>query len=105
GIALIDPDSLTQIKGAKIPEEGNNNHSFFIQNFDFIDTSQIFFGAFSMWVEYFGVSKVNSNMEPYWLKYFSRDDDVQHVVWSVVATSDGGCVMTGGKGSYNLSTG
>ncbi len=103
GIALVD-NNIKLIHGAKIPiVQGSQMFHFIVQNFDLIDTSNIFYGTMDMFFDHYAVSKVNSNLDPYWIKYFSTGDDKHHYVWSIMATVDGGCIVSGGKGIFSLS--
>ena len=70
--------------------------SFARQNLDWIDTSAIFIAQHDILKFYFTVAKVNSDLEPYWIKYFGKNDTITNFGWSVIATSDGGCVLAGG---------
>jgi hypothetical protein len=69
-----------------------------LRNFDFIDTSAIFVGTQSYDSEYYTIAKVNSDLKPYWIKYFSEKDSIAHAVIGVTATSDGGFMTYGIKG-------
>ncbi|HRQ30522.1 MAG TPA: T9SS type A sorting domain-containing protein, partial [Saprospiraceae bacterium] len=106
GIALVD-SNLRLIKGVKIDVDPNTEYhvDFGAQNFDFIDTSNIFFGTMSLFLDHYAVSKVNSNLDPYWVKFFSKGDNIDHVIWTISATSDGGCIVSGGKGKYTYWNG
>ncbi len=98
GLALFDRN-LKFLKGIKAElQEWDYDFPFGRQSFDYIDTTEIFFGVQNSNLTYYSVGKVNSNLDPYWIKYFSLSDSDRHYVWSLTATQDGGCVIVGAKG-------
>lgn len=99
GLAFFNKN-LNFVKGIKILRQNDTyDFTFSKQNFDYIDTSEIYFGVQDKFLDYFAVAKVNSNLEPYWIKYYSVNDELAHYAWNIIATSDGGCVVAGSKGS------
>lgn len=98
GLAFFDRN-LNFLKGIKIETlESDWDFPFARQNLDYIDTSEIYFGVQNSNLTYYSVGKVNSNLDPYWIKYFSLSDPDRHYVWSITATLDGGCIIVGAKG-------
>ncbi len=70
------------------------------KSFDFIDTSTIFVGTQEIFYEYHTLAKVNSKLEPIWIKYLSTNDTLGHLVWTMKATTDGGVILVGSQGKY-----
>jgi len=60
------------------------------RNFDYIDTSTIYTGAQDIWYRNHTFTKVNFELEPYWIKYMSMNDALGQLVWTMKATSDRG---------------
>jgi len=88
--------NLEQIKSfnlCKTYEEFGNFHRVF----DFIDTSAIFVSMDQFSHEYFSLTKLNSNLEPYWVRYFDNNK-IGNTLTSITATTDGGCIITGARG-------
>ncbi|MEZ4909215.1 MAG: hypothetical protein R2771_16585, partial [Saprospiraceae bacterium] len=100
GVCFYNRD-IQYEKGINLADETETaiqEFSFGRQNIDWIDTSAIFVAQHELLKFYFTVAKLNSNLEPYWIKYFGKNDTITNYGWSVIATSDGGCVLTGGIG-------
>ena len=76
-------------------------------NLDFIDESDIYYGGTSnysvqtIWSptkSWFILNKVNSNLELQWQKFYGGD--AYYVLWNLIATKDGGCMMAGARFDY-----
>lgn len=75
------------------------------QNFDFVDTNFIFTAHYREsltpmpnWYNFFTITKFNSNLEIKWQYYFGYD--ALYRLSSILATSDGGCFINGGRYDY-----
>ncbi len=70
------------------------------RNFDWIDTSSVFIGAYEVtYGKYFVLANFNSNMKPNWIKYYGRGGEKYgYIPYSILATQDGGCVVVGLRG-------
>lgn len=98
GIGLFDSD-INILKSINISKSNvPHDNPFASKNFDFIDTSAIFAGTQTYDSEYFTIAKVNSDLKPYWIKYFSEMDSAAHLINGVTATYDGGFIVYGFKG-------
>ncbi|MEZ4908891.1 MAG: T9SS type A sorting domain-containing protein [Saprospiraceae bacterium] len=100
GIGLYNRD-LSIEKGinlSDISDSSSIDFTFARQNYDWIDTNSIFVGQQDLMTFYLTIARVNSKLDPFWIKYIGRNDTIFNYGWSVIATSDGGCVLTGGVG-------
>jgi len=100
GLAILTMD-LEYLKGVELTTKTDPETIELLngrRSMDFKDTSSIYTTARDWHSHYYTLSRVNSNLEPYWIKYFSENDTIAHVLWSVKATLDGGCVIAGDKG-------
>lgn len=95
GIAFFDTD-LNYLNGIKIDRDTPFDASIIKPNFDYIDTSEIYFGNFDAFQNHFSIAKVNSSLKPYWIKHFSLNDSLKHYVWSISSITGGGCIVSGG---------
>jgi len=109
GVALMSLD-LQYIKSYDLTTNTKPNTIEFLlgrRSMDYIDTSSIYLVSQERYSHYYTLSRVNSELEPYWIKYFSENDTLGHFLWSMKATLDGGCIIAGDKGiskvgSYKL---
>ncbi len=69
------------------------------RSMDYIDTSNVFVASQEYHFDYYSVSKVNSKLTPYWIKYCSENDTLRHFLWSIIATLDRGCIIAGTRDS------
>ena len=76
-------------------------------NLDFINESDIYYGGthnysvqtiWSPTKSWFILNKVNSNLELQWQKFYGGD--AYYVLWNLIATQDGGCMMAGARFDY-----
>jgi hypothetical protein len=75
---------------------------------DFINNSDIYFGGtydlnisnpiYSTVPSWLMLNKLDENLEIQWQKFYGGD--VYYVLWSILATQDGGCVMAGSRYDY-----
>jgi len=78
------------------------------QNFDFIDSNNIYschyrefpWEIYPQTYNYFVVAKFNSNLEVKWQYYFGYD--AYYAPNYILATSDGGCFVSGGRYDYQI---
>ncbi len=68
------------------------------KSFDYIDTSAIYMGTQFGDSGYYTLAKVNSNLQPYWIRYMSENDTIAHAILGILACSDGGFLVYGIKG-------
>jgi len=76
------------------------------KNLSFIDTDNIYFGGtknlsplyFPTTPSWFVINNLNSNLEIKWQKYYGGD--AYYLMWSMIATIDGGCLMAGTRYDY-----
>jgi hypothetical protein len=104
GLAIFDKN-FNIIKKVNISRPMTNSDlvedfSLARRAFDYIDTSAIYIGAQDIWYKNHTLAKVNSKLEPIWIKYLSMDDTLGHLVWTMKATNDGGCILVGSQGKY-----
>ncbi len=99
GLAYFDQDFYLDKKSKISLIEYNFDFPIARRNFDFIDTSTIYAGCQDGYFKYYILSKFNSNLHPYWIKYFG-DDGKGRMLWNTTATSDGGVILSGSKGKY-----
>ena len=98
GLAFFDSD-VELIKSINISKSNLILESSLInRDFDYIDTSNIYVSSRHRYFDYNTIAKVNSELEPYWIKYYSEGDTLGHYLSSIKATSDGGCILTGASG-------
>jgi hypothetical protein len=79
------------------------NYSAWIRSVDFVDSSKIYFGStyslnlidpfFSTSTSWIMLNKLDIHLLPIWQKYYGGD--AYYNLWSILATQDGGCVMSG----------
>lgn len=99
GLAIFNKDiNLIKFHGLDY-ENKNAPYPFMVKSFDWSDTSEIFFGSQSIQRYYFVLSKVNSNLEPYWIKFYEFKNNNGICLYSLIATNDGGFIITGGFGT------
>lgn len=78
----------------------------FYSNFDFVYENEIYyvgtknipFGYFIPVDTWFFINKLNSNLELQWQKFYGGD--ANYMVWNMIATQDGGCLMAGTRYDY-----
>ncbi len=98
GLALFDKN-MKLVKSIAISKP-----NFFVdqlfqkKSLDFIDTSTIYMGTQFGDSGYYTLAKVNSNLQPYWIRYMSENDTIAHAIMGLVACSDGGFLVYGIKG-------
>jgi hypothetical protein len=100
GLAILDKE-LKLIKSVDLTtknDPGTIEVPLALRSMDFKDTSSIYVVFQGSKIDYYTVSKVNSNLNPYWIKYCSVDDTIGNYLWSMKATIDGGCIIAGNKG-------
>ncbi len=101
GLALLTTDMKYVNSVDLTTKEDPGTIEFLLGNrsLDYIDTSNIFVASQEYHFNYYTLSKVNSKLTPYWIKYCSVDDTLGHTLFSMKATLDGGCLVAGGKGN------
>lgn len=98
GLGLFDSD-MNILRSINISKtNAPHDNPLMLQNFDFLDTSSIYVGTQSYDSGFYTIAKVNSELKPYWIKYFSENDSIAHAITGVTATSDGGFIVYGIKG-------
>ena len=101
GLAYLSMTDMKIKKAVVLTTSEFPVYEFFLMNksMDYIDTSAIYFALQGLDEEnpYYTISKVNSELEPYWIKYFSLNDTLSHFLFSVMATPDGGVVIGGSR--------
>ncbi|MBI4646071.1 MAG: T9SS type A sorting domain-containing protein [Bacteroidia bacterium] len=79
----------------------------YLHNLDFIDTSNIYYGGtadmvigyyFQSDTSWYIINKFDSKLNLKWQKYYGGD--AYYKLWSVKATSDGGCLLLGTRYNY-----
>ena len=88
------------------PENDTISYPALSQNFDFIDTNNIYTCHYREYPSaiyptrqnYFVVAKFDSNLELKWQYYFGND--AYYAPNHILATSDGGCFVTGNRYDY-----
>jgi hypothetical protein len=78
----------------------------FFENLSFIDTNNIFYGGTKNMVyttfpplpSWFIINNLKSNLELNWQKFYGGDAYYQ--MWTMIATTDGGCLMAGTRYDY-----
>ncbi len=99
GLAFLTFDSeyINYVKSVDLTtKEGNPIEVLLVHRaMDYQDSSIIYVVSQDNHFSYFTVSKVNSILEPYWIKYCSENDTLTHYLYSMVATKDSGCIVAG----------
>ncbi len=101
GVAFFNR-SFNYINGTNISKRKNKifDTPLARKNYDYKDTSVIFVGNYEAYYSrHFTIAKLNSNLDPYWIKYYSEEDSIFHYLFSITSTNDGGFILTGGIGN------
>ena len=108
-LGILKIDSACHIKAEQfLGPDDTVSYPAYNTNLDFLNTQNIFLGGilnqdwggiFSYNFSYILLSKFDSSLNLTWLKYFGGDQ--YYMVWSVIATTDGGCIIGASNNDYS----